>query len=253
MTRRIASLLLCLFAAQLPLSPCIAGELLVAVAANFAVTARDIGEQFARQSGHQVEFSIGSTGKLYAQITQGAPFDVLLAADQERPRKLQETGHAVAGTQFGYALGRLLLWSPQPDLIDEDPAAVIRNPGLRRLAIANPALAPYGRAARQALEALDAWNDLGGRIVFGENVAQAFAMAASGNAELALVAASQATNGSGSSWRIPAELYDPVRQDAVLLTHGADNPAALEFLRFIRSATARNLIRAAGYGVEQQL
>jgi len=250
MTRAVSGPVLCLLAAVLPLKPGAADELLVAVAANFSVTARAMGDQFARQSGHDVGLSVGSTGKLYAQITQGAPFDVLLAADQERPRRLQETGFAVAGTRFSYALGRLLLWSPQPGLAEKDPAALLRDPTLRRLAIANPALAPYGRAARQVLGALDAWDALAGRIVFGENVAQAFAMAASGNAELALVGASLVADGRGSQWMLDASLYDPIRQDAVLLRHGADKPAAQEFLRFLRSAAARNTIRAAGYKLD---
>ena len=250
MTRTVAGPLLCLLAVLVPLTPGVAGEVLVAVAANFSVTARAIGNQFARQSGHEIDLSVGSTGKLYAQITQGAPFDVLLAADQERPRRLQESGLAVAGTRFSYALGRLLLWSPQPGLAEKEPAGLLRDPALRRLAIANPALAPYGRAARQALTALGAWEVLTGRIVFGENVAQAFAMAASGNADLALVGASLGADGRGSSWPLAASLYEPIRQDAVLLTHGADNPAAQEFLRFLRSAAARNFIRAAGYAVD---
>lgn len=250
MKRLAGGLLSCLLAAILPFNTVFGGELLVAVAANFAVTARDIGEQFARQSGHGITFSVGSTGKLYAQVTQGAPFDVLLAADQERPLRLEDKGFVVAGTRFSYALGRLLLWSPLPGQSGRDPAAVLRDPALRRLAIANPALAPYGRAARQALDALDAWDALGGRIVFGENVSQAFAMAAGGNAELALVAASLVPEGRGSGWPLAESLHDPIRQDAVLLTHGANNPAALEFLRFLRSATARNFIRAAGYSVD---
>jgi molybdate transport system substrate-binding protein len=163
---------------------------------------------------------------------------------------LQETGFAVAGTRFSYALGCLLLWSPQPGLAEKDPAELLRDPTLHRLAIANPALAPYGRAARQALEALDAWEALSGRIVFGENVAQAFTMAASGNAQLALVGASLVPDGSGTGLQLATSLYDPIRQDAVLLKHGADNPAAREFLRFLRSASARNYIRAAGYEVD---
>jgi len=249
-SRTAARALLWLLVAAIPAMPAAAGDLLVAVAANFSVTARDIGAQFSQQSGHRIEFSVGSTGKLYAQIIQGAPYDVLLAADQAAPRKLVSAGYAVDGSQFSYALGRLLLWSPRPGLADRDPASLLRDPGLRRVAIANPAVAPYGRAARQVLEALDAWEPLAGRIVYGENVAQAFAMAASGNAELALIAASLVPDGTGSRWTLPATLYDPIRQDAVLLARGADNPAAREFLRFLDSAAARNFIRAAGYSLE---
>jgi len=250
MKRLVAGSLLCLFLAQVIRTPAVAGELLVAVAANFSVTARQIGDQFSRQSGHDIGFAVGSTGKLYAQITQGAPFDVLLAADQERPSRLLAAGKAVADTQFSYALGRLVVWTARPGAGTSEPADLLRDPALRRLAIANPQLAPYGRAARQALQALELWEILTGRIVYGENVAQAFAMAASGNAELALVAASQVPEDRGSSFAVAASLHEPIRQDAVLLTHGADNPAAQEFLRFLHSAAARNFIRAAGYSVD---
>lgn len=249
MKRLVAGSLLCLLVAPVP-TPAVAGELLVAVAANFSVTARHIGDQFSRQSGHDIGFAVGSTGKLYAQITQGAPFDVLLAADQERPSLLLAAGKAVADTQFSYAQGRLAVWTSRSGSGDSDPVDLLRDPALRRLAIANPQLAPYGRAAQQVLKALEVWESLAGRIVYGENVAQAFAMAASGNAELALVAASQVPEDRGSSIPVAASLHDPIRQDAILLTHGADNRAAQDFLRFLRSAATRNVIRAAGYAVD---
>ncbi|MCP3980314.1 MAG: molybdate ABC transporter substrate-binding protein [bacterium] len=231
-----------------------AGEVLVAVAANFAQVAEKLEVDFERASGHRVTLTTGSTGKLYAQVRHGAPFDVVLAADALRPRLMIEEGRAVEGSRFTYALGRLTLWSPRPDRVGADGEKLLRAGEFRRLAIANPDLAPYGAAARDALTALGLWDEFVGRIVRGEDAGQAHAMVATGNAEFGLLALSlvlSARNGSpGSRWDVPSDLYQPIRQDAVLLKRAADNPAARAFLDFLKSADARRAIVAAGYGVE---
>jgi molybdate transport system substrate-binding protein len=221
-----------------------AEDVRVAGAANFAAPLQVLGEAFTRQSGHRVVASVGSTGKFYAQIRHGAPFDVLLSADGETPRRLEEERAAVAGTRFTYALGRLVLWSAADNIVDAR-GEVLRTARFRKLAIANPKLAPYGAAAQQAMTKLGVWSALQERLVQGENIAQTFQFVASGNAELGFVALSQlAGERKGSRWLVPAELHAPIRQDAVLLKQG---PAARAFLDFLRSATARERIRAYGY------
>jgi molybdate transport system substrate-binding protein len=246
----------CLLAAlllALP-APANAAQALVAVAANFAVPLETLRATFERDSGHRLSVAIGSTGKLYAQIVHGAPFDVMLAADRERPRRLEAEGHAVAGSRLTYALGRLALWSRDVGRIGADGAAVLRAGKFRRLAMANPDLAPYGAAARQALMALGLYDALRSRIVLGENIGQTFAMVATGNAELGFVALSSLREpdnaAGGSHWLVPAEFHEPIRQDAVLLVHGADNPAAQAFLAYLKSPAAQPLIVRFGYGVE---
>lgn len=235
-------------------TPVRAGETLVAVAANFADTAGQLAQLFSATSGHRVTFAAGATGKLYAQIVHGAPFDALLAADAERPRILEDEGRAVAGTRFTYALGRLALWSPDPARIGADGAAVLRAGYFRALAVANPVLAPYGAAARETLERLGLYESVRPKLVMGENAGQAFALVATGNAELGFVALasvlSPANTAVGSRWEVPAELHAPIRQDAVLLRHGETNGAARAFLSFLGSARAREIIRAAGYDIE---
>lgn len=196
----------------------------------------------------------GSSGKLYAQIANGAPFDVFLSADQERPGRLEKEGLAVAGSRFTYATGRLTLWSAEPGRVGRDGAATLRRGEFRRLAIANPALAPYGAAAKQALEKLGLWDRFKDRIVMGETIGQAHAMVASGNAELGFVALSSVlsprTETKGSRWDVPGDLHAPIRQDAVLLSRAAGNPAARGFLAFLRSEKARGLIESFGYSIE---
>lgn len=238
--------ILLLMAASLPLSA--GADALVAVAANFTGVARTLGEAFQARDGLQVRFSFGSTGKLYAQIVQGAPFDALLAADQARPARLEAEGLAVAGTRFTYARGRLVLWTARPG-IALGPAT-LADGGFRRLALANPDLAPYGAAARQVLESLALWDTLQPRLVRGENVGQAYALVASGNAELGFVAASQVVDGAGSRWEVPPATHDPIRQDAVLLVHGRDSAAARGFLAFLQTPDAQAMIRAAGYATD---
>ncbi len=230
-----------------------AGEVTVAVAANAAEAVEALAAEFEQESGHRVTVTVGSTGKLYAQILHGAPFDLFLAADQERPRLLVEQGLAASNSRTTYAVGRLVLWSPEPGAFT-DPASVLREGAFRHLAIANPDLAPYGAAARETLRELGLWEGFRSKIVVGENVGQAFAMAASGNAELGFVALSSVLSTRnrqpGSRWEVPAGFHTPIRQDAVLLKRAEDNPAARDFLGFMGSPRARKAVALAGYVVE---
>ena len=229
-------------------------EAVAAVAANFAEPAERLASLFTAETGHALTLSSGSTGTLYAQIVQGAPFDLLLAADAERPELLETAGLAVKGSRLTYAFGRLTLWSPDPTRIGKDGRQVLRKAAFRHLAIANPDLAPYGRAARQALEHFGLWEALEPKLVMGQNIGQTFAMAATGNAELALAAASHVTSARnrsrGSHWQVPVSAHEPIRQQAVLLQRGKDNAAATGFLAFLRTPQARETITAYGYEVE---
>ncbi len=229
-----------------------AGEVKVAVAANFAGPLVKIGKAFSAATGHTLKVSAGPTGRFYSQVVAGAPFELLLAADDETPKKLIAEGHAVAGSNFSYAIGQLVLWSPQPGVVD-DQGAVLASAGFKHLAIANPRLAPYGQAALQVLQARGLTAAVQPRLVTAESVAQAYQFVVSGNAELGFVALSQvAPPGqpvAGSHWRVPQALYEPIRQDVVLLKAGAGNPAATALLAFLKSAPARSLIQAHGYGL----
>lgn len=229
-------------------------EAVVAGAANFMEVAERLEADFERASGHTLTFVAGSTGKLYAQIAHGAPFDAFLSADRERPERLEKEGLAVAGSRFTYATGRLTLWSSEPGRVGSDGAATLRRGDFRRLAIANPDLAPYGAAARQTLENLGLWERFEGRIVMGQTIGQAHAMVASGNAELGFVALSSVLSPrnetEGSRWDVPPRLHAPIHQDAVLLAKGAGNPAARGFLDFLRSEKAKSVIRSHGYRTE---
>ena len=220
----------------------------VAVASNFADAARALVERFERQTGHAVTLVFGSTGKHYAQIVNGAPFDAFFAADVKRPKLLEANGLALRGSRFAYAVGKLVLWSPNPGTVDR-AGAVLDQGRFRHLALANPKLAPYGRAARETLESRSLWAQLQGKIVRGENIGQTFQFVRSGNAELGFVAWSQikrpALPVEGSWWDIPQSLYSPIEQQAVLLQ---DNPAARNFLNFVRDGDALGIIRSYGYG-----
>lgn len=231
-----------------------AAEVTVAVAANFAEPLESLVADFERRSGHRVRTVIASTGTLYAQIVNGAPFDVLLAADQRRPRLLGESDHAVADSRFTYAVGRLTLWSANPALLDGDGARVLREGTFRRLVIANPDLAPYGEAARETLQELGAWERVQPRLIRTENIAGTFTVVASGNAEIGLVALSYVLSPrnpvAGSRWDVPASLHAPIRQDAVLLRRGAANEGARALLDHLRSDEARGVIERFGYGVD---
>jgi molybdate transport system substrate-binding protein len=241
-------LLACWLAATLPAT---AAQVQVAVAANLAAPIRQIASGFAQATGHHALVAIGSTGKLYAQVKNGAPFEVLLAADADTPARLEREGLAVAGSRFTYASGRLVLWSADAARVDAR-GEVLRQPPRGKLAIADPRLAPYGAAAVEVLAklgVLDAWRP---HLVQGESIVQAFQFVATGNAPLGLVALSQVmVDGRiarGSAWLVPPQLHAPLRQDAVLLQRGAANPAAAALLRYLRSDAARAILRGYGYG-----
>lgn len=219
---------------------------LVAVAANYAAAAEDIATAFASATGHQAQITTGSTGKLHAQISQGAPFAILLAADTKTPAALEDEGLAVPGSRFTYAIGGLTLYSADPALIGPDPLSALT--AARFIAIANPDLAPYGLAAQQALTALGQWDAVQPKIVTGQNIGQVFAMAEAGAADAAFVATSALTGRAGGSrWDVPQDLFTPIRQDAVLLLPGQGNAAALAFMEFLRTDTARALAERQGY------
>lgn len=219
----------------------------VAVAANFTGVAEQLAPLFKAETGLDVSYSFGATGLLYTQISQGAPFDVLLAADAARPAEAVTDGLAVDGTAFTYAIGRLALYSATLDV--SDGAAVLRGADFNKVAIADPASAPYGQAAVETIAALGLTEAIAPKLVTGENISQTLQFIESGNAELGFVAASQVIGKTGI-WLVPAEDYAPIRQDAVLLKTGEANPAARAFLDFLQSDAALAVIEAAGYGVE---
>ena len=230
-----------------------AGEVTVAVAANFLPVLKTLARDFSETSGHRLRISAGSTGKLYAQIRHGAPFDLFLAADAARPERLEREGHSVPGSRFTYAIGRLVLWSPRPGLFD-DGQAWLRRGRFGRLALANPKTAPYGLAARQFLQRRDLWTTLQGRLIRGESVAQAFQFVMTGNADAGFVALAQVrtrSNTGGSLWTVPDEDYEPLEQQAVLLKRGDRKPAARAFHAWLRSESARERIHAAGYALPE--
>ncbi len=239
----------------------LAAEVRVAVAANFAAPLAALAPGFSAATGHRLQFSSGATGKFYAQIRQGAPFDVLLAADEETPARLVEEGHALGATRFTYAVGQLVLWSATPGLVDAE-GAVLRSAGWRHLAIANPKTAPYGRAALQVLRGRGLEAAVQPRLVTGESIAQAYQFVATGNAELGFVALSQVQQvqqpghvsghapgraPAGSMWRVPPAEHSPIRQDAVQLKAGQHNPAARALLAYLQTEPARQLMRRHGY------
>ena len=221
----------------------------VAVAANFTAAAREIAAAFEDATGDGALLSFGSTGQLYAQILQGAPFEVFLAADEERPELAEREGLAVPGSRRTYAVGRLVLFSAEAGRVTGPDA--LRDPGLRRIALANPALAPYGRAALEAAQALGAEDILRDRQVIGQNVSQAHQFVRTGNAEVGFLALAQVVRSAdGSRWLVPEHLHGPIRQQAVLLEAGRDNPAAARFLDFLGSRAARGILRRHGYRTE---
>lgn len=229
-----------------------AGEVQVAVTANFRSPAKLIAADFAQDTGHRAQLAFGSTGKLYAQIKNGAPFEVLLAADQSTPARLEAEGAAVAGSRFTYAIGRLVLWSARPGYVDTQ-GKVLRQGGFSHLAIASPKLAPYGAAAIRTLTALKLLDRVEPRLVQAENVPQAYQFVASGNAELGFVALSQVIQrgqiAAGSAWMVPQSLYPSIRQDAVLLDKGRGQAAAVAWLDYLRGTKAKALIHSFGYGL----
>ncbi|MES2149349.1 MAG: molybdate ABC transporter substrate-binding protein [Pseudomonadota bacterium] len=243
---RLAAMLVLSFAAN---TVC-ADEVQVAVAANFTAPMKEIAARFERETGHKVLASYGATGKFYAQIKNGAPFEVLLAADDETPARLEAEGAAVPQSRFTYAIGKLVLWSAQPGVVD-DKGEVLKKARFEHLAIANPKLAPYGAAALEAMQRLGLLASLEPKFVYGDSVAQTHQFVVSGAVQLGWVAISQIYEGgklkSGSAWVVPAGLYGPIRQDAVALEKGKGKPAVLALLAYLKGEKARAVIRSYGY------
>ena len=249
--RVVALLSLCLLAS---LSQ--ADVIRVAVASNFTAPMKAVVAAFEAASGHRVQLAFGSSGKFFAQINHGAPFQVFFSADQAKPLALEQAGLGVPGTRFTYAVGALALWSHKPATEAEAVFARLKTGDFNRLALANPKLAPYGAAAVEVLRSLQLEVTTKGKWVRGENIAQAYQFARSGNADLGFVALSQITApghaGAGSAWVVPRALYAPIRQDALLLRRGENSEAARALLRFVRSDKAQAMIRTYGYrGVPQ--
>lgn len=229
-----------------------AEEVLVAVAANFAAPMQDIAAAFEKDTGHKAQLAFGSSGKFYAQIRNGAPFHVLLSADDRIPAELERGRRTVPGTRFTYAIGKLALWSAKEGMVDSR-GDVLRKGDFKHLAIANPKVAPYGTAAIEVLERLSLFNAVRPKLVQGENIAQTYQFAASGNAELGFVAVSQITRDGklihGSAWMVPDNLHAPIRQDAVILASGRGNAAARALMTYLKSDKAKAIIRAYGYDI----
>lgn len=241
---------LCLALALLASGSLQADEVQVAVAANFTVPMQKIAADFEKDSGHRVQLVFGSTGKFYAQIKNGAPFEILLAADDETPAKLEKEGVAVVGSRFTYAIGKLVLWSTQAGFVDS-AGDVLHKGDFKHLAIANPKLAPYGAAAVETLTALKLIDAVQSKLVQAENITQTQQFITSGNAELGFVALSQVSKdgkiGEGSGWVVPANLYQPIRQDAVLLAKGQGKAAPAALLAYLRGDKAKAIIKSYGY------
>ena len=226
-----------------------ADEVQVAVAANFTAPMQKIAAEFEKDTGHKVVAAFGSTGKFYAQIKNGAPFEVLLAADDETPTRLAAESAAVAGTQFTYAVGKLVLWSVRPTVVDA-AGEVLKTGAFEHIALADPKLAPYGAAAIQAMKALGVYDALVPKLVTAENITQSYQFVSTGNAQLGFVALSQVLKDGkieGSAWLVPARLYQPIRQDAVILEKGKGKPAAEALMKFLKSDKAKAVIRSYGY------
>ena len=234
-----------------------AAQVRIAVASNFLIPVQGLAKSFEEQTGHSVTVSAGSTGKLYAQIVNGAPFDIFLAANSREPQRLEASGLTVAGSRFTYALGKLVLWGPQTQINEQEPKTVLNNSALQRLAIANPATAPYGAAAVEVLEKLGLYDALKHKIIRGENVSQTYQYVASGAAQLGFVALSQLkaqerqqTIDNNHYWLVDATFYAPIRQQAVLLKKAEGNAAVRRFIEFLSGPAGRSAIEAYGYGVE---
>ena len=222
----------------------------IAVAANFTAPARALAEIFARTTGHEAKLSFGATGAFYTQIKNGAPFDVFLSADNERPEMLERDGLAQPGTRFTYATGKLVLWSVKADRVDAR-GEVLRSADLGKVAYANPKTAPYGEAALQVMQRLGLRAAVAPKLVQGESIGQTFAFVKTGNADVGFVALSQVLQGGrlkeGSMWMIPQAHYEAIRQDAVILKKGANNEAAQALVRLLQSPNIKDLIRSYGY------
>ena len=231
-------------------APALADEVKVAVAANFSEPMKRIAADFEKDTGNKVTISSGATGAFYAQIKNGAPFEVFLSADDETPAKIENEGLGVKGSRFTYAVGKLVLWSAKPGYVDAK-GEILKKGGFEHLSLANPKTAPYGAAGVEVLKKLGLYDSLQAKVVQGENITQAQQFVASGNAELGFVALSQVwkdgTLTSGSAWIVPASDYSPIRQDAILLTTGAKNSAADALLKYLKGDKARAVIKSYGY------
>ena len=226
----------------------------IAVAANFTAPMKAIVAQFEKETAHRATVSFGATGKFYAQVKSGAPFDVFLSADDETPARLEKEGDAVAGSRFTYAVGRLVLWSAKPDYVDAK-GEVLKGGSFAKIALAAPKVAPYGRAAVEAMTQLGLLAVLQPKFVQGESIGQAYSFVATGNAALGFVALSQVFEDgklkTGSAWIVPTNLHSPLRQDAVILAHGRDNKAAADFMRFLKTDKPQRVMRSFGYEIAQ--
>jgi len=231
-----------------------ADELRVAVASNFLLPIKELSREFEKNTENKIVVISASTGKLYAQIKQGAPFDILLAADSLRPELLEKEGIGISGSRFTYALGGLVLWSSDTKLFLRNDLKVLNQKKIRYLAIANPKTAPYGKAAEQVLRKKGFWDQLQAKLVRGENISQTFQFLVTGNADIGFIALSQLRKNQkelkGYSWTIPSEWHDPIRQQAILLKRAKRNKTALEFLNFIKSNRVQKIIESYGYSIE---
>jgi molybdate transport system substrate-binding protein len=238
-----------LIAAMALAGPALAGQTQVAVAANFSAPAKEIAAAFAKATGHRAALSFGASGQFYTQMAHGAPYEVFLSADAERPKMAEQAGLGVPSSRFTYAVGRLVLYSKTPGLVD-GRGAVLRSGRFAKLAIADPGAAPYGAAAVQTMQNLRVYDSLKPKIVRGSSITQAYQFAASGAAEVGFVALSQvAAAPGGSRWIVPTTLYAPIEQQAILLKTGQDNPAAKAFMAFLKGPQAKAVIRRYGYEV----
>lgn len=232
--------------------PALADEVKLAVAANFTAPMQKIALEFEKDTGHKALVSTGATGAFYAQIKNGAPFEILLSADDETPAKLEAEGAGVKASRFTYAIGRLVLWSAKSGYVD-DKGEVLKKGAFAKLALANPKTAPYGAAGVEVLRKLGLFEAVQPKIVQGENISQAFQFVSTGNAELGFVALSQVwENGalkSGSAWIVPVTEHAPIRQDAILLNNGAGKPAAEALLKYLKSDKVKTIIKAYGYEI----
>ncbi len=230
----------------------LADEVQLAVAANFSAPIKLIAANFEKDTGHKAVIATGATGAFYAQIRNGAPFEVFLSADDETPAKLEAEGKAIAGSRFTYAVGKLMLWSAKPGFVDAK-GEVLKKGEFAHLSLANPKTAPYGAAAVETLKKLGVFDSLQSKIVQGENISQAQQFIATGNAELGFVALSQVWKDgkvtSGSGWLVPADFYSPIKQDAVILANGKGKAAAEALIKYLKSDKARAVIKSFGYEI----
>ncbi len=235
--------------ATITAAPAFAEQVLVAVAANFVPPFREIALEFEKSTGHRLQVAGGSSGNFYSQIKNGAPFDVFFSADMERPKLLEDEGLGIKDTRFTYAIGRLVLWSPNESLIKGEET--LRSKQYKRLAMASPKTAPYGMAAMQAMQKLEIWDSVQAQVVMGESLGQTMGFIESGNAQLGFVALSQVLDpkikGKGGRWDVPNNLHEPIKQDVIMLTRAKDNLAAKALMEFIGSPQAKKIIERYGY------